>query len=564
MASELSSISQLRRKMGERSILDFAKTYFPRHTVHKPCSFHHEICSILQEISESRNGRLAVAAPRAHAKSTVVSFFYVMWSICYNKERCILILSATAKQAQQLLSTVSIALDTNVLLREDFPEVFSSETKARVKWSQEQVVTPNNIMVAALGVGQESRGIKHDADRPTLIILDDVDGDKNTYNVDARNKVLSWFTSFVLKAGDPKTCNFVAVGTLLQRDSLLSRLTRAGEFLDWEKRIHKAVIKFSPRIDLWEKWKNILFGNGEVYEDEAGYPAATKFFEANKQDMLEGTKVLWEEVEDYYALMKIREMEGSYSFDAEKQNDPTNAKECRYNPDEFTYWDREFGQSVDELLASFKGDYTIIGACDPSTGTMQTKDDPSAIVILAKHKGKLYVLDADIKMRSQEDIATAVVNYCKIRKPLNKFVVEGNICPKLLLKSMQDRAQQENVVAPFKEIISRKHKEVRIFGMEVYITTGQILFSYRHAELLEQLKYYPRGDHDDGPDALEMAVSEAVSEGVGFVTLTEVRDRHGRTIDDRDFGQTTPEEDCRDEDDDDNVGGGSIGIVSLT
>ncbi|MFH0753671.1 MAG: phage terminase large subunit [Candidatus Omnitrophota bacterium] len=551
VASELNTLSQLRRKMGEKSVLAFAQTYFPRHAAYNPCTFHHEICGLLQEMSEKRSGRLAVAAPRAHAKSTVVSFFYVMWSICYSKERCILILSATAKQAQQLLSGVSVALDTNTLLQEDFPEVFAPETKARTKWTQDQIVTPNNIMVAALGVGQESRGFKHDADRPTLIILDDVDGEKNTFNSDSRDKVLRWFTGFVLKAGAPKTCNFVAVGTLLHRDSLLSRLTRVGEFLDWEKRIYKAVIKFSARTDLWERWKNILFGNGEVYEDEAGFAAANKFFEANKQDMLEGTKVLWEEVENYYALIKIKELESSYSFDAEKQNDPSNAKECRFNPDTFTYWDREYGQSVDELLASFKGDYTIIGALDPSVGTMKTKNDPSAIVILAKHQGKLYVLDADIKMRPQEEIIEAVVNYCKIRKPISKFIVEANTCPGLLLKNIQDRAHQENVVGAFKEIRTTKNKDFRIFGMETHITTGQVVFSYKHTELLDQLKYYPRGDHDDGPDALEMALREAVADGVGFVDLTVIRDKHGRDINHRDYGQTTPAEDCRDEDDDD-------------
>lgn len=550
--------------MGERSILDFAKTYFPRHTVHKPCAFHHEICSILQEMSEARNGRLAVAAPRAHAKSTVVSFFYVMWSICYNKERCILILSAIAKQAQQLLSGISMALDTNALLQEDFPEVFSPETKARTKWTQDQIVTPNNIMVAALGMGQDMRGIKHDEDRPTLVILDDVDGEKNTYSAESRENVLNWFTRTVLKIGALKRCNFIAVGTLLHKDSLLARLTRAGEFLDWEKRIYKAVIKFSAQSELWQRWTNILFNRKDSYEDETGMAAANRFFEANREAMLEGTKVLWEEVEDYYALMKVREIEGSFSFDSEKQNDPTNAKECRYNPDQFTYWDREFGQSVDDLLKSFNNDYTIIAACDPSVGTMKEGADPSAIVVLAKHQGKLYVLDADIKPRPQEELIEAVLGYCKIRRPMSKFVIESNLFPELLLKNIRERAYQENIIAPFIERRNTRNKELRIFGMETNITTGQIVFSFRHKELLDQLKYFPRGDHDDGPDALEMALREAELNEKGFLPLTEKRDRHGRTADDINAGGTTPEEDCRDEDDEDYGGGGSIGIVSLT
>jgi predicted phage terminase large subunit-like protein len=544
------TLKQLRRELGRSSILDFAQTYFPQYVTHKPAAFHEEICSLLMAMSDKRDSRFALAAPRGHAKSTLISFFYVIWSICYGKENCILILSATANQSEKLLSGVSAALVTNRLLREDFPEVFDPKAPAKARWTQEEIVTPNNIMVAARSVGQDFRGIKHDQYRPTLIILDDVDGEKNTYNAASREKVLNWFTSTVLNVKDTKKANFVAVGTLLHMDSLLNRLTRKTDFPDWEKRIYKAVIEFSPRTDLWQTWTNILFSRGEIYNDEAGFAAANCFFQDNKQAMLEGTKVLWEESEDYYALMKIKEIEGSFSFDSEKQNDPSNAKECRLNPEKFTYWDDQYS-NVDQLLESFARDYLIIGACDPSVGTMKTGADPSAIIILAKHKGKLYVLDADIKPRPQDDLVQAIVTFCKIRRPMNKFVIEANLFPELLLKTVCEKAYQENVSAPFKEVRNTGSKELRIFGMETYISTGQILFSHKHGELLDQMKYFPRGDHDDGPDALEMALREAELHQKGFEGLTDVRDRHGRDINHPDFGLTTPQEDSKDAEDDD-------------
>ena len=100
--------------------------------------------------------------------------------------------------------------------------------------------------------------------------------------------------------------------------------------------------------------------------------------------------------------------------------------------------------------------------------------------------------------------------------------------------------------------------------METYITTGTILFSRKDTVLLDQLKYFPRGDHDDGPDALEMALREAALNETGFVRLDEdIRDRHNRGINDREFGRTTPEEDAQDEDDDDD-GGGTVGFVRLS
>ena len=80
---------------------------------------------------------------------------------------------------------------------------------------------------------------------------------------------------------------------------------------------------------------------------------------------------------------------------------------------------------------------------------------------------------------------------------------------------------------------------------------GIILFSRSQQILLDQLKYFPRDAHDDGPDALEMALREAEKDGIGFVDLGKKRDRHGRTEDDPDYNRTTPEEDAQDADDED-------------
>lgn len=547
------TLRQLRREMGRSSVLDFAQTYFPQYVTLKPPAFHEEICSILMSCSEKRDGRFALAAPRGHAKSTLVSFLYVIWSVCYEKENCILILSATANQAQKLLSGVSAALETTRLLMDDFPEVFNPKTPAKEKWTQDEIVTPNNIMVVARGVGQDFRGIRHGQFRPTLIILDDVDGDKNTYNAASREKVLNWFTGTVLKLKDIKKANFIAVGTLLHVNSLLGKLIAKDQFPDWQKRIYKAVIDFSPRTDLWQTWVNILFNRGETYNDEVGYDAANRFFAENKKEMLEGTRVLWEAAEDYYALMKVKEIEGSFSFDCEKQNDPANAKECRFNPDKFTYWDDQY-PNVDQLLESFQRDYCLIAACDPSVGTMKSGADPSAIIVLAKHKGKLYVVDADIKPRRQEELIQAIVSFCKIRRPMNSFVIESNLFPELLLKNVMEKAYSENISAPLKETRNTGSKELRVFGMEAYISTGQILFCRKHGELLEQLKYFPRrGEHDDGPDALEMAVREAELHQKSFEDLSDVKDKYGRDINHRDFGLSSPFDDARDEDDDDDL-----------
>ena len=45
---------------------------------------------------------------------------------------------------------------------------------------------------------------------------------------------------------------------------------------------------------------------------------------------------------------------------------------------------------------------------------------------------------------------------------------------------------------------------IRLKALGPFLNTGQIQLQRKHRVLIEQLKYFPKGRHDDGPDALEM------------------------------------------------------------
>ena len=254
------TISQIRREMGRKSILDFARLYFSEYMTSPPAEFHEEICRVLIEMSDKRQKSFAVAAPRGHAKSTVVSLFYVVWSICYVKENYILFFSSSSRQAVSLMEDIKTAFETNEKLIRDFPEVCHvGESANRLQWTQQEIVTGNKIKVQALGFEQNMRGLKAGKSRPTLVIFDDIDGDKNTYTAEAREKLLKWFKGTVRFIGSKRT-NMVAVGTLLHPESLLSRFINQNEFQNWDpKLIYKAVIENAKREDFWERWRKIVF-----------------------------------------------------------------------------------------------------------------------------------------------------------------------------------------------------------------------------------------------------------------------------------------------------------------
>lgn len=59
---------------------------------------------------------------------------------------------------------------------------------------------------------------------------------------------------------------------------------------------------------------------------------------------------------------------------------------------------------------------------------------------------------------------------------------------------------------PVRDIQHTSDKLGRIQSLQPLIRSGMLQFSRRHATLLEQLRLFPKAAHDDGPDALEMAV----------------------------------------------------------
>lgn len=570
------TVRLIRRKLGEKSILKFAKIYFSDYMTNQPCSFHKEICKILMEMSEKRGRNLAVAAPRGHAKSTVVSLFYAVWSICYSKENYIVLFSATKAQAVALMGDIKRALENNEKLIRDFPEVcHTGEGLRKYQWTQQEIETKNGIKVHAIGCAGEVRGFKFGQYKPSLVIFDDVDGDKNTYSSDSRDNLLKWFKSTVRYLGLKKT-NMVAVGTLLHTESLLSRFINTNEFQNWsEKKTYKAVISNAKSEDLWKKWVKIVFfeekhygkiakyqfdeenlnfevilpklverhyinedyyvveefsGLDEVFksslpefnkeqfekieailnffrQEQGGLKAADSFFNDQKELMLQGSKVLWEEQYDYYSLMKIKKIEGPYEFNREMQNEPRNLEDCYFNPNEFKYWPSKY-QAESDLVNDLRDELEYFGACDPSMGKGKGRDlDYSAIIILARHakENMFYVLKADIKLRSPEELTRDIVD-CHRGRTFSGFVLEANFFQGLFIPAIRTLATQEGVHTSIQPIHNMNNKENRIGQIRNFITQGWIRFCKDQDRLLEQLCDFPMSKHDDGPDALEMAI----------------------------------------------------------
>lgn len=189
------------------------------------------------------------------------------------------------------------------------------------------------------------------------------------------------------------------------------------------------------------------------------------------------------------------------------QNEPVNPRDCYFNPGEMHYWDDKFG-TEQELLSSLEGHCDIFGACDPSMGKQTKRGDYSAILSAAidYNTGIIYILDADIAKRFPDKTIEDILAYHQTRK-YYQFGFETNQFQEFMANELQKRAQVSGRYLNIEQIKHTTDKLARIQGIQPFVKNGTIQFSRRHIVLLEQMKFFPKGNHDDGLDALEMVFS---------------------------------------------------------
>ncbi|GIO82841.1 hypothetical protein J6TS7_64510 [Paenibacillus dendritiformis] len=508
--AELIGPDGLRKKLGAIDLGYFGRAYLPHYFVRESPQFHEELDSIWtqgvmkglnplsdgKKISRAKGCRRATAASRGHAKSTNFTFKDTLHSVVYEYKHYPIILSDSSDQAEGFLTDIKTELEDNPAIIEDFGSL-----KGRV-WKGSVLVTSTDIKVEAIGSGKKIRGRRHRNWRPDLIVLDDIENDENVYTPEQRKKLESWFYKAVSKAGDTYT-DIVYIGTILHYDSLLSKVLKNPEYHSVK---YRGVISFATNQELWDAWEAIYTDLENVHRQED----ARAFYEDNKADMLEGTEVLWEEKLSYYDLMVIKISEGEASFNSEIQNDPIDPDSCTFNEEWFDFWD-------DDPSIDFKDSrFVFVAANDPSLGKNK-KSDTSSIIAIAKDtkSGYMYVVEASIERRVPDVIIDDAIEMSKrfrrdYKRPFRKFGVETVQFQHFFKDVLAQKSAEAGEYLPIEEIQSLQRKELRIESLQPFVKNGYLKFSRRHKTLLQQMREYPMGKNDDGPDGLEMAVRLAL------------------------------------------------------
>ena len=150
----------------------------------------------LWEIMCSKDKKVAVAAPRGHAKSTAVTHAYVLANICFRIKKHVLIVSDTEGQAVNFLNDIKNEFCENEQLISLF------DVKRLSKDTATEIIIEfndgHNVRVIVKGSEQKVRGIKWRNTRPDLIVGDDLENDEIVMNEERRYKFMKWFYGALL------------------------------------------------------------------------------------------------------------------------------------------------------------------------------------------------------------------------------------------------------------------------------------------------------------------------------------------------------------------------------
>lgn len=101
----------------------FCQTYFPHYCTADPGILHDFLFVALPALVDDPRGRkLALAAPRGEAKSTIATQLFTLWCVVTARKPYIVIVMDALDQALPMLEAIKAELDSNPRLQQDFPK----------------------------------------------------------------------------------------------------------------------------------------------------------------------------------------------------------------------------------------------------------------------------------------------------------------------------------------------------------------------------------------------------------------------------------------------------------
>jgi hypothetical protein len=182
---------------------------------------------------EPKAWRHVFVAPRKMGKSTWWHLVIPMWAAAHGHAQFIAAFSDSGSQATIHLGSFKHELDTNDLLRADFPDLCTASKRpsgVSESDSQSLYIASSGFVFSAKGIDAKTLGLKVGHLRPDVIILDDVEPDESNYSPFQADKRLGTITDAILPMDD--RARVVLVGTVTMPGSIIHQTVKAAKGTD--------------------------------------------------------------------------------------------------------------------------------------------------------------------------------------------------------------------------------------------------------------------------------------------------------------------------------------------
>lgn len=448
---------------GSEDRLYFFQTYLPHYFYAEPEEFQRE----WDDLADVHDEPVPVAAPREHAKSTFFSFGVPVHDVSYALKHFIMIISDSNDQATGFTLPIRIELEENPRLKHDFGDMHGR------KWRDSDFVTSNGVRVLARGRGEKVRGLKNLQYRPDRVIIDDLENDKNVMNPKIVKEALDWLLQAVL-GSLADGYSMLMVGNLFAPRSVLNQMLTMTD----------------------EETGERLYPCGKVYDCWVDYGKPEQ-------------RPLWPGLWPAERLGKRRRQMGTVRFNKEMRN-LVGAEDSPIRENWIVY--------VPAVEIMVRKEWQIASFLDPSAKSASVNDFKAIITVGKNPENQVMdVVHAWIRHATVNEMWKMVWEIDE------EFVcgmgVEINMFQDFLIDSYEHHAKMFGRYLRLSKVHHATDKIARIINrLSGPIEFGRLRFSKGNSDqdrLVEQLIYIMDANvHDDGPDALEGAVSMVQGTGI--------------------------------------------------
>lgn len=436
--------------------------------------FHSEIYKALIDKTIKK---ILIAAPRGTAKSTIVSLILPMFLIAFKepkKDEFIVIISESRPQSINFLSRIKSHLESKGVFRMLFGD-FSSDTAKR--WREDDIILKNGVRIIAIGTGSRIRGFIERDTRPTTVIMDDIESEKNAATKEARAKNKKWVTEAVIPSLDDDG-RIIMIGTVISEDC----------FLYWAKE--------SP---VWHVlWFSIIDNNGES---------------------------IWPEK---YPLSRIQEIKESMAsvgnlngFFQEYMNQAQSPDEAPFQPEyiKLHNYILERDAAGNPYLTTPKTGVDdqnrkqipidIYQGVDPASSLSVKADFFVIATVGIAHDNKRYLLDVFRDKIPPSEQPQKIINLFLKYKPI-RVKIETVAYQEALRDGTRALMRKKKIYIPGLEsgVKPRNSKSERLLSLVPLLASGDFYFRPQDLEAQREFLSYPKGKHDDIMDAIWTAMQK--------------------------------------------------------